>query len=138
MKRLDQIVNTGRLVPLIVLFLSLCMIDNVSAAARSDGMRVKLLNNDDSTRVSAFLVDHGTVKPAFGYRVDSAGHSVVISGDTKFCQNLVDFARGARCLECWLEKPHAAVEAFNCVCRRCGTGLRDCEAEAWCRLSLQG
>jgi ribonuclease Z len=54
--------------------------------------------NDGLTRVSAFLVDHGTVKPAFGYRVDSAGRSVVISGDTKFCQNLVDFARGADCL----------------------------------------
>jgi ribonuclease Z len=54
--------------------------------------------NDGSTRVSAFLVDHGTVKPAFGYRIDSGGHSVVISGDTKFCQNLIDFARGADCL----------------------------------------
>jgi ribonuclease Z len=54
--------------------------------------------NDGLTRVSAFLVDHGTVKPAFGYRADSEGHSVVISGDTKFCQNLVDFARGADCL----------------------------------------
>jgi ribonuclease Z len=54
--------------------------------------------NDGPTRVSAFVVDHGTVKPAFGYRVESAGHSVVISGDTKFCQNLVDFARGADCL----------------------------------------
>ena len=54
--------------------------------------------NDGSARVSAFLVDHGTVKPAFGYRVDSAGHSVVISGDTKFCQNLVNFAKGADCL----------------------------------------
>ena len=54
--------------------------------------------NDGSTRVSAFLVDHGTVKPAFGYRVDSGGHSVVISGDTKFCQNLIDFAKGADCL----------------------------------------
>jgi ribonuclease Z len=54
--------------------------------------------NDGSTRVSAFLVNHGTVKPAFGYRIDSGGHSVVISGDTKFCQNLIDFARGADCL----------------------------------------
>jgi ribonuclease Z len=54
--------------------------------------------NDGSARISAFLVDHGTVKPAFGYRVDSADHAVVISGDTKFCQNLVDFARGADCL----------------------------------------
>jgi len=227
MKRLDEIVNTGRLVPLIVLFLSLCMIDNLSPAAPSDGMRVTLLGtgtpfpnaerfgsailvevagktllfdcgrgvvirlteagvnpkdidglflshlhsdhvvgipdlwlsgwflgrskplpiwgspgihgmaehlaqafafdihirqaapdplpakgveidakeieqgeiyNDGLTRVSAFLVDHGTVKPAFGYRVESAGHAVVISGDTKFCQNLVDFAKGADCL----------------------------------------
>jgi ribonuclease Z len=54
--------------------------------------------NDGLTRVSAFLVDHGTVKPAFGYRIDSVGHSVVISGDTKFCQNLVDFAKGTDCL----------------------------------------
>jgi ribonuclease Z len=54
--------------------------------------------NDGRARVSAFLVDHGAVKPAFGYRVDSAGHSVVISGDTKFCQNLVDFAKDADCL----------------------------------------
>jgi ribonuclease Z len=54
--------------------------------------------NDNLTRVSAFLVDHGTVKPAFGYRIDSGGHSVVISGDTKFCQNVVDFASGADCL----------------------------------------
>lgn len=54
--------------------------------------------NDGLTRVSAFLVDHGPVKPAFEYRVDSASHSVVISGDTKFCQNLVDFAKGAECL----------------------------------------
>ena len=54
--------------------------------------------NDGLVRVSAFLVDHGAVKPAFGYRVDFAGHSVVISGDTKFCQNLVDYARDADCL----------------------------------------
>ena len=227
MKRLREIVNTGRLMPLIVLFLSLYMLDHISAATHSDAIRVTLLGtgtpfpnaerfgsailvevagkkllfdcgrgvvirlaqaqispkdidglflthlhsdhvvgipdlwlsgwllgrerplpiwgplgthsmaehlaqafgfdirirqaapdplpvkgvtldakeiaqgeiyNDGSTQVSAFLVDHGTVKPAFGYRLDSAGHSVVISGDTKFCQNLVDFATGADCL----------------------------------------
>jgi len=54
--------------------------------------------NDGLTRVSAFHVDHGTVKPAFGYRIESGGHSVVISGDTKFCQNLVDSAKGPDCL----------------------------------------
>jgi ribonuclease Z len=49
-------------------------------------------------RVTAFLVDHGPVKPAFGYRIDYLGHAVVISGDTKFSQNLVDFSKGADCL----------------------------------------
>jgi len=48
--------------------------------------------------VIAFLVDHGPVKAAFGYRVDYLGHSVVISGDTKFSQNLIDFSKGVDCL----------------------------------------
>ena len=46
-------------------------------------------------KVTAFLVDHGPVKPALGYRVDYGGHSVVFSGDTKPSDNLVKFARGA-------------------------------------------
>ena len=43
-------------------------------------------------KVTAFLVDHSPVKPAFGYRVDFAGHSVAISGDTKPSENLVKAA----------------------------------------------
>ena len=54
--------------------------------------------DDGLVRVTAFVVDHGPVKPAFGYRVEYAGHSLVISGDTKFCPNLIDFANGADCL----------------------------------------
>jgi len=46
-------------------------------------------------RVTAFEVDHGLVKPAFGYRVDFAGRSVVLSGDTRFSENLIRFAQGA-------------------------------------------
>lgn len=49
-------------------------------------------------RVSAFVVDHGAAKPAFGYRVEHSTHSLVISGDTKFCQNLIDLAKGVDCL----------------------------------------
>lgn len=46
--------------------------------------------------VTAFLVDHGALlKPAFGYRVDYAGRSVVISGDTRPSANLVRHATGA-------------------------------------------
>lgn len=44
--------------------------------------------------VTAFLVDHSPVKPAYGYRVDYRGHSVVLSGDTRSSDNLVKFATG--------------------------------------------
>jgi ribonuclease Z len=49
-------------------------------------------------KVTAFLVDHFNVKPAFGYRVDYRGHSVAISGDTRFSENLIHFAKGVDCL----------------------------------------
>ena len=49
----------------------------------------------NGVRVTAFLVDHGPVKPAFGYRVDYRGRSVVLSGDTRPTDNLVKFASGA-------------------------------------------
>jgi ribonuclease Z len=45
-------------------------------------------------KVIAFLVDHGPVKPAFGYRVEYAGHSVALSGDTRPSENLVKYAQG--------------------------------------------
>lgn len=43
-------------------------------------------------RVTAFEADHGPVSPAFGYRLDYAGRSVVLSGDTRFSTNLIKFA----------------------------------------------
>jgi ribonuclease Z len=48
----------------------------------------------NGAKVTAFLVDHGPVKPAFGYRVDYRGHSIVMSGDTKPSDNLIKFSRG--------------------------------------------
>ena len=45
-------------------------------------------------RVIAFLVDHGHVKPALGYRVEYNGHSVALSGDTRPSENLVKYAQG--------------------------------------------
>jgi ribonuclease Z len=49
----------------------------------------------DGVRVTAVEVEHGPeIKPAFGYRVDYRGRSVVISGDTTFDERLIDAARG--------------------------------------------
>jgi ribonuclease Z len=48
----------------------------------------------NGVKVTAFEVDHGYVKPALGYRVEYNGHSVVLSGDTKYSENLIRFAKG--------------------------------------------
>jgi ribonuclease Z len=50
--------------------------------------------DDGGIKITAFLVAHDPVKPAFGYRFDAHGKSVVISGDTTFSENLVKHSRG--------------------------------------------
>jgi ribonuclease Z len=45
--------------------------------------------------VVAFAVDHGPVRPAFGYRIDFAGHTVVLSGDTRATAAVAAQAKGA-------------------------------------------
>jgi ribonuclease Z len=49
----------------------------------------------NGVKVTAFKVDHAPVEPAFGYRIDYAGRSVVLSGDTRVSENLVLHAQGA-------------------------------------------
>jgi ribonuclease Z len=52
--------------------------------------------DEGGVRVTAFEVDHGDlIKPAYGYRIDYAGRSVVISGDTRFNQNVIRYGTGA-------------------------------------------
>lgn len=45
-------------------------------------------------RVTAFAVDHAPVAPAYGYRIDFAGRSVVLSGDTRPSEELVRHSNG--------------------------------------------
>jgi ribonuclease Z len=49
-----------------------------------------VIYSEGSLKVTAFLVDHKPVDPAFGYRIDFGDRSVVISGDTTYSQNLVE------------------------------------------------
>jgi ribonuclease BN (tRNA processing enzyme) len=50
---------------------------------------------DENVTVTAALVDHAPVVPAFGYRLDAADRSIVISGDTARSDRVVALARGA-------------------------------------------
>jgi ribonuclease Z len=47
-------------------------------------------------RVIAFTVDHGAaIKPAYGYRIEYQGRVAVISGDTRYNENVIKFGTGA-------------------------------------------
>ena len=68
-----------------------------AAGATIDTHVVKegVVYDDGNVRVTAFKEDHAPVEPAFGYRFDSGGHSIVITGDTRPNANLIRFAKGA-------------------------------------------
>jgi ribonuclease Z len=49
----------------------------------------------DGVSVIAFLLEHGDTKPDYGYRISYKGHSVVITDDTAFHQNIIDNGKGS-------------------------------------------
>lgn len=71
---------------------------------------------DELVTVTATLVQHPPIAPAFAFRFDTAEGSVTISGDTAPCENLVRLATGTDLLlhEAidfdWVERAYAAKE----------------------------
>ena len=50
---------------------------------------------DGEVTVEAITVNHGDIKPAYGYKVTTPDKTVVISGDTTYSENLIERAKGA-------------------------------------------
>lgn len=74
---------------------------DVDESAPPEGIKVLaqdfgegIVYEKNGVRITAFLVDHGPVKPAYGFRLDYAGRSVALSGDTRPSDNLVKFSQG--------------------------------------------
>jgi ribonuclease Z len=74
--------------------------------------------NRGGVKVTAFLVDHGEIKPAFGYRVDYGGRSVTMSGDTRASENLIKSAQGTDVLIHEVIDPDAFRETVTADTRR--------------------
>ena len=49
----------------------------------------------NGVKVTPIEVDHGGAKPAYGFRIEASGKTIVISGDTRFNENLMRHANGA-------------------------------------------
>ncbi len=64
-------------------------------AGPADGGGPAVVLDEDGLRITAFAVTHDPVKPAYGYRFDYGGRSVVVSGDTTKDLALIEAAHGA-------------------------------------------
>ena len=68
--------------------------------ANSDGYKVNvheiepgLVYEDENVRVTAFAVDHGAWEQAFGYRFETPDRTIVVSGDTRPTDSIVEACR---------------------------------------------
>ena len=69
----------------------------------------------DGVKVIAFTVDHGAaIKPAVGYRIEYKGRAVVISGDTRYSQNVIKYGTGVDLLihEVCIARPELLSNAY--------------------------
>ena len=80
------------------------------AALEGEDFPPGLVYKGEGVTVTAFAVDHGPVRPALGYRIDAAGRSVVLSGDTRASDAVVEAARGADLL---VHEVAAATDAWQ-------------------------
>jgi len=71
--------------------------DNVGAnyLNRAPAMQPFKIYEDSRVQVSAILVPHGNVFPAFAFRFDTAQGSVTFSGDTAYSENVIRLATGS-------------------------------------------
>jgi ribonuclease Z len=85
------------------------LVDGLATAYRADtAMRpdkaIELVPHEESgdgvvferngVKVTMFKVEHGEAKEAVGYRIDYNGRSVLLSGDTKYNENVIKYGKG--------------------------------------------
>lgn len=78
----------------------------------------QVLVDRDDLRVTVIAVNHAPVSPAFGYRIDYKGRSVVLSGDTVYSADLVAAASRADVLFHEALRPSMVVEMRDAAEKR--------------------
>lgn len=63
--------------------------------ALAEGQDSGVVYDAEGVKITAIRVNHAPVAPAFGYRIDYAGRSVVLSGDTAATPTLASAGKGA-------------------------------------------
>jgi ribonuclease Z len=74
-----------------------------------------IVYENGGVKITAFAVDHGdAIKPAYGYRIEYGQRSVVLSGDTRFNENVIRYGAGADLLihEVAIARPRLMSEPY--------------------------
>jgi len=73
-----------------------------------------IIYKDEHVKVEAFPVVHGSWPNAYGFRFTSADKVIVISGDTRPCENIIKYGKGADILlhEVYYKKEFDTKDAF--------------------------
>jgi ribonuclease Z len=62
---------------------------------KAQDIKEGVVYNEAGVKITAFRVNHSDIiDSALGYRLDYQGRSVLISGDTRYSENLVSYAKG--------------------------------------------
>lgn len=70
-------------------------LDDKNAKIESMEICEGVVYKEDKIKISAFLVDHKPVSPAFGYRIEFGDRTIVLSGDTTYSKNLIKHSQNA-------------------------------------------
>jgi ribonuclease Z len=90
-------------------------------ALETRDVRPGVVHESDGVRITAFEIDHGDgVVPAYGYRVDYGEYSAAFSGDMKYDERIIDYAKDVDVLvmeviSVELEKSRAAVKSQEAI-----------------------
>jgi ribonuclease Z len=71
------------------------MLPAAGAEVKSHVVHPGVVLDDGEVKVTAFSVNHVPVKPAFGYRFEAHGRKIVISGDGRPSESLIENAKAA-------------------------------------------
>ena len=76
-------------------------INGIQPVANPDGFRIDhqtiepgILLQQDDLSIEAFIVNHGDIDPAYGFKVTTDDLSIVISGDTTYSEVIAEKAQG--------------------------------------------
>lgn len=81
----DTVLRTGGTQP---------VIDSTAKKIKITEIEEGIVFRKDDLTVEAFAVNHGDIKPAFGYKITTDDRSIVISGDTAYSEKLLEKSRG--------------------------------------------